>query len=209
MGRQLDGHVELPESFRFTWRGRPFNRTQEQHRTIAECLPSLQLRPVLVTTAKQSGIGAHYQFQQSRLIGMPLDDIMEDNYDVGMQSGYTDLSSDSGFVSGSVIYAERGGRGRRRRHGRRRRRVGGSDTEASERGKHRRSKRSSKRSKVAKLAAKKKKARMKARARKNPGQNTESDSGLNATATETETEIDGGGASESSASEDSFDELTQ
>merc|ERR1711871_847032 len=135
MGRQLDGHVELPESFRFTWRGRPFNRTQEQHRTIAECLPSLQLRPVRVTAAKQSGIGAHYQFQQSRLVGMPLDDIIEDDYMSGTHSEYSGISSDSGFVSGSVMYA--GGRGRQdgRIRRSRRRRVGGSDTEASSMGK--------------------------------------------------------------------------
>ncbi len=42
--RQLGGHVDLPENFRFTWRGRPFNRAQEHDRTIAECLPSLQVR---------------------------------------------------------------------------------------------------------------------------------------------------------------------
>merc|ERR1711871_835912 len=142
---------------------------------------------------------------------MPLDDIIEDDYMSGTHSEYSGISSDSGFVSGSVMYA--GGRGRQdgRIRRSRRRRVGGSDTEASSMGKRRHGKRrkGSKRSKVAKRAEIQRKRRLKSRLNKSGKTTDGSDTG--AAETETETEIDAEGAvedQESSASEDSFDELT-
>ena len=113
---QLSGHVSLPDDFKFTWRGKPFTRAQEYYKTIAECLPSLQLRPV--AHGRMSRRPGERRRASSDLLGMPLEDIDEEEW-----------SSGDEYVSGGGGGAGRRGK-RRRGGGRRRGRGGASDTEA-------------------------------------------------------------------------------
>ena len=140
---QLRGHVNLPETFRFTWRGRPFTRAQEYFRTIAECLPSLQLRPVATHMVRRPGGGSGGGGSSNgvrrvpggggrrgglpmSLVGMPLEDIVEEYYD---DDGGNDYYSSDNYVSGSVLGGPGGGKRSNGPLGHGHRGGGRSDTE--------------------------------------------------------------------------------
>jgi hypothetical protein len=214
---QLAGHVNLPENFRFTWRGKPFTRAQEYYRTIAECLPSLQLRPVQQNLTSLGGRGDGGLSSLASLVGMPLEDIIE-----GSDSEYT---SDA-YVSGSVMSGlgqggrsvhvhvhHDGGGGGRGRH--KRRRGGASDTEAGKKkgGKYR--------SLAASKNAKRKVSKTKKVTKRKRGKNRGADSSHSATGNATGDEltsalesdmttgVDAADSDVSTASEDSFEEMDE
>ena len=125
--KQLGAHVELPKDFKFMWRGRPFTKAEERRRTVAESLPSLQLRPVKARRRTRRRV-PHGLRVLGKYGDSLLDGISEGNEEEWSESDddtrryYTE---EDGTVSGSVLYRRSG----KRRAGRRR---GGSDRRYTE-----------------------------------------------------------------------------
>ena len=114
--KQLGGHVELPEDFKFMWRGRPFTKAEERRRTVAESLPSLQLRPVKARRRSRRRIPHSLRVLGKVGSSTVLDDISEGDEDDWSdsedgRSGRRYYTDEDGTVSGSVLYRRSGKRG--------------------------------------------------------------------------------------------------
>jgi hypothetical protein len=105
--KQLGGHVTLPDSFKFMNRdGRPFSKTEEARRTVAESLPSLQLRP-----SRRRGVRQRvpHRLRAMGITGENLSGISEEDDEYFSDEGdYGDYASASVLRRGS----RRGGRRR-------------------------------------------------------------------------------------------------
>ena len=108
--KQLGAHVELPKDFKFMWRGRPFTKAEERRRTVAESLPSLQLRPVKARRRTRRRV-PHGLRVLGKYGDSLLDGISEGNEEEWSESDddtrryYTE---EDGTVSGSVLYRRSG-----------------------------------------------------------------------------------------------------